>query len=298
MKKTIILMIFLLVLSGCTNSGSKNTNTIDGIITQNNDVISDYKTMSADITPVPENITIKISVPSSARKNIDYLIAIYQTQYPHVTIELEQNGNSDIVISCINEEYDIGIITRELTEDEEELADLSLIKLCRVGLALVVSNTNPVTNLSSEQINKIFERKISSWATVGGSQNTIQVLSVDESLMLKVISIFEMDSESVVFEEISHVYMFKPQGLLNEYPQGITGMLIGQIDEYTEVKGVIIDDVEPTYENVQSGKYKYYYDINFITLNKTNEHINDFINFCKTDTEAINFLHNAGYVIP
>src|SRR5688572_9306067 len=48
------------------------------------------------------------------------------------------------------------------------------------GMVLAVNKTNPVTNLSAEQIKGIFDQEITNWKDVGGRNDSIILFTIDD----------------------------------------------------------------------------------------------------------------------
>ena len=251
-----------------------------------------------DIKVEPEEVVIDCAVVRSAGKFFDVLIESYKNIYPNVKITYFEQGNSSCISACASDECDLALITKELGDEEKQMANFELKTLCRSGVAVIVNANNPVTNLSAEQVRDIFCENITNWSMVEGENEIIYLYSVDDRFMGYLLRAFSIEDIDIIYNETPDVFMYKPQVLLTEYPQGITGMQVGKLEVNPEVKAVNIDGVAPTYNNVKSGEYPYYIDAMFITKSDVSEEVKKFIEFCTTDPEVIEYLKSEGYVIP
>lgn len=56
--------------------------------------------------------------------------------------------------------------------------DVLTVTIAHDGIALVVNKNNPVSNLTKEQVSKIYHGEITNWKQVGGPDLTMAVVSV------------------------------------------------------------------------------------------------------------------------
>lgn len=146
------------------------------------------------------------------------------------------------------------------------------------GIAIVVNPANPVTNLSLDQVRKIFSGEIKNWKEVGGADGAISVVSREkgsgtgksfEDLVLKGTrltpdALFQ-DSNGTVRETVSVI------------PNAIGYIFIGLLNE--KVKPVSLDGQTPTKENIVRGKYPLVNQVYFIWKKETQGLTREFIDF-------------------
>ncbi len=61
----------------------------------------------------------------------------------------------------------------------EESPQIKEIVVARDGIAVVVNNSNPVTDLTKEQITEIYKGNVTNWNQVGGEDKPIVVATSD-----------------------------------------------------------------------------------------------------------------------
>ena len=87
-------------------------------------------------------------------------------------------GTHPSVINLIDKEVDFIISARKISKDEKEYADNIGVSLIEIPIALdafifIVNKENPITSLTTEQIQDIYTGKITNWNEVGGNNEPI-----------------------------------------------------------------------------------------------------------------------------
>ncbi len=114
----------------------------------------------------PSNIsgTIKVAGSTSVAPLMEKIQEAYKDLNPNVTFEMQANGSSQGIKAAIEGTYDIGMSSRNLKDDEK--SKLNEHTLAIDGIAVIINKTNPKTDLSSENITKIYTGEITKWSEV------------------------------------------------------------------------------------------------------------------------------------
>jgi phosphate transport system substrate-binding protein len=96
----------------------------------------------------------------------------YQNDHSGVTVSVEGGGSGAGVEAALRGTAQIGLCSRNLTDDEQAQG-LTATVLALDGIAVIVSEDNPVDDLTAEEIGAVFTGEISSWAQVGGENAPI-----------------------------------------------------------------------------------------------------------------------------
>ncbi len=96
----------------------------------------------------------------------------YSAQNPNVSLQIQAPGSSAGIKAANDGSAQIGMSSRELKGDELGWG-LTPTTIAYDGIAVVVHPSNPVKNLTMEQVNQIFSGKITNWKEVGGSDKEI-----------------------------------------------------------------------------------------------------------------------------
>ena len=108
--------------------------------------------------------TIKVAGSTSVTPLMEKLQEAYKELNPNVTFEMQSNGSSQGIKAAIEGTYDIGMSSRELKDSEK--SELNEHILAIDGIAVILSNENPMTDISSENITKIYTGEIAKWSEV------------------------------------------------------------------------------------------------------------------------------------
>ena len=108
---------------------------------------------------------IVIAGSSSVTPVMEKLAEAYEAINPGVEIELQQSDSSSGMTSTIDGVCDIGMASRALKDSEIE-AGLVPMTIAMDGIAVIVSNDNPVEALTTEQVRDIYMGEITDWSEV------------------------------------------------------------------------------------------------------------------------------------
>jgi phosphate transport system substrate-binding protein len=96
---------------------------------------------------------------------------------PGMQVDVQSGGSSRGVNDARVALSDIGMVSRELKPDEQ---DLKSFTIAYDGIAMIVHKSNPASALSREQIIGIFTGRITNWKDVGGQDRRITVVNKAE----------------------------------------------------------------------------------------------------------------------
>jgi phosphate transport system substrate-binding protein len=108
----------------------------------------------------------------------------YMGKYPDVNITVSESGSGNGAKSLINATCDVATMSRAMKNSELKAAqDAGVLPIENIvamdGIVLVVHPSNPIANLTIEQIRGIYTGKIRSWKELGGPDRPIVVISRD-----------------------------------------------------------------------------------------------------------------------
>lgn len=104
---------------------------------------------------------ITLAGSTSVSPVMEKLTEAYQSLNPDVTTEIQQTGSSAGIQSAAEGACDIGMSSRELKS--EELDTLQEISIAMDGICVIVNNNASVTDMTAEQITKIYTGEITKW---------------------------------------------------------------------------------------------------------------------------------------
>ncbi len=108
---------------------------------------------------------VVVAGSSSVTPVMEKLKEAYEALNPDGEIELQQSDSSSGMTSTRDGVCDIGMASRALKESEIE-AGLTGLTIAMDGIAVIVSNDNPVDGLTTEQVRDIYMGEITEWSEV------------------------------------------------------------------------------------------------------------------------------------
>ena len=113
---------------------------------------------------VSQGVSGKVVVAgsSSVTPVMEKLKEAYNAINPDVTIEVQMSDSSTGVTYAIDGTCDLGMASRELKNSEVEKGAISTV-IALDGIAVIVNNEAEFTNLTAEQVMKIYTGEITDW---------------------------------------------------------------------------------------------------------------------------------------
>jgi len=153
----------LALLAGCGNQTDNNSS--------NNDNGGDAR----DTPAASVSGTVSTDGSTSMEKVIGALSESYMAANKDVTVNYNPTGSGAGITAVQEGTCDIGLSSRAL-KDEEKAAGLKETVLAYDGIAIIVHPDNPVSDLSIEQIAKLYTGEITNWKDVGGSDAEVVLI--------------------------------------------------------------------------------------------------------------------------
>jgi len=211
------------------------------------------------------------------------LAEAYMAINPGVRVEVQGGGSSVGVTSAGEGTVDIGNASRAIKDSEfETFPDLQVFTVAYDGIAVVSHPGTEIPTLSVEQVRAIFGGEITNFSEVGGSDATIIVVSREEGSGTRAAFeelVMEGDQEMVPITDMALLQQSNGQvrTTVASTPNSIGYLSFGFLDDST--RGVPIDGVAPTVENVANGSYSIFRPLNMLTNGAPNELAQSYLDF-------------------
>ncbi len=110
---------------------------------------------------------VVVAGSSSVTPVMEKLSEAYKAVNPNAEIEIQQSDSTAGMTSTIDGVCDIGMASRALKDSELE-AGLTPTVIAQDGIAVIVSNDNAITGLTSDQVRAIYMGEVTTWEEVNG----------------------------------------------------------------------------------------------------------------------------------
>lgn len=237
--------------------------------------------------PTPEALAGRITVvgSTSVAPTIERLAAEFMANVePGIEIEVQSVGSSAGVRAAIDGTADIGMASREL-KDEEKESGINEYILGFDGIAVANHPSNPVNDLTPEQVQAIFAGQITNWSEVGGDDVEIIVVSREEGSGTR--GAFEelmgLDGDVLVTDD---AVIAEGNGAVKAQiaskEDAIGYLSLSYLDD--SVQDMLINGVEVSPENILAGSYTVSRPFLLLTDGDLNEVVQSFFDFFGTET--------------
>lgn len=284
------LILGLLLISGCANgqnSGQANAN--------NTIKFGGSSTLAPILAKCADDFTEEFKTWQNVDSNLpDEPIVIF----------VSTGGSGFGVKSALDGTFDFGMVTRDLSADEEvSFSDGTIVQLGSDVLDVAVNYENPLTkvktDLSTEEIISIFSGEINSWSQLDGSLPERPI----------VVAVRDLGGgASIVFDNaIMKGTPISPEALQLPSMGALGGKIMDNADTIGYVSSGLVnqnpdklipfsvDGIAPTLENINSGKYNISRPLLLVSPQAPDEYQAAFINYLKSD-KGLKVVEELGYV--
>ena len=212
---------------------------------------------------------------TSVQPFAEMLAQAFEESHPGQVVDVQGGGSTAGLQAVRSNIADIGMCSRALKPDETQF---EAVVIARDGLAVIVHPSNPIANLTREQIRRLFSGAVANWRDVGGEGRTVRPITREEGsgtreAFVKMIMGGERISRKALTQESNGAV----KELVRNDPAAVGYMSLGLVG--TEVKAVSVDGVPPTSENAATGRYPLIRPFLFVTRGRPSPRAQAFIDF-------------------
>ena len=264
MKKFLILILCLLLLTGCAKTPEA----------------AETESLSPVSEPTVESTPESVSFPfteenyprvdgSTATIPLIQAVESILLEKPRREVAVTVNKTSGAYESLANNRSDILLVYDGGDETRIQVNADELFETVPIGkdaLIFVVNKENPVENITTEQVRKIFSGEYTNWNELGGSDEPIRAYqrgigsgsqALMDKLVMKDLSMANPATVEVVASMGSLI------DAVADYAGGSAGIgynvyfYVTEMKKNDNIKLLSIDGIAPNYESIQSGEYPF-----------------------------------------
>ncbi len=218
---------------------------------------------------------------------------------PTIEVTISGTGSGNGIKALRDNMTDVAMSSRDFKEKEVkdfEAHGMTPVKfvIAHDAIIPVVSPKNPVAGLTLEELQQIFEGKITNWKEVGGEDARIVVVGRDTS--------------SGTFESWQELVMKKarvsPRALLQSSSGGVVQAVshnpnaigyigVGYLD--SQIKGIAVNDVKPDIESAKNGSWPISRELYLFTSKTPEGETKQLIDYAMS-AEGQHFVETSGFV--
>jgi phosphate transport system substrate-binding protein len=212
---------------------------------------------------------------TSVQPFADHWAEVYMKEKPGRVVNVQGGGSSAGIQAAREGAADIGMSSRELKPEEKDLLE---VIVAWDGLAIIVHPENRIEELSLEQVQNVFAGNIANWATLGGSNHRITVVTREEgsgtrgAFQEMVMKGYRISRAAIVQDSNGTV-----REIVANDPHSIGYISLGLVNE--KVKAVRFEGIEASFDNIEKKKYRLIRPFLFVTNGPPNAVAQEFIDF-------------------
>lgn len=243
MKKIIgILLTGAMLAAALTGCGNESANT------NSNSLQTSSATVSTDGS-------------TSMEKVIGYLSEAYMAENADTKITYNPTGSGAGIQAVSEGRCDIGLSSRDLKSEEAQNLNATVIAID--GIAMIANPQNSVSDLTIEQIAKIYTGEITNWSEVGGNDAPIVLIGREAASGTR----DGFESITGTKDKCKYSQELTSTGdvvqTVSSNPNAVGYASLASVKD--TVKLLSVEGVTPTNETIQNGTYKIQRDFVFVT---------------------------------
>lgn len=256
MKKFLLLMLCVTMLAGCTKVREPEAEESPSQLPE-----EERFPFTAENYPRVDGSTATIPLIGAVESAL--------LQKPRAEGSVNVTKTSGAYVALANDEADILLVYDGGEETRKQVNADKLFETVPIGkdaLVFLVNRDNPVENVTTEQVQKIFSGEYTSWNQLGGIDEPIRAYqrglgsgsqALMDKLVMKDLSMAEPAKVQVIAEMGGLV------DAVANFVGGPTGIgynvfyYVTEMRKNENIKLLSIDGVEPSYETIQSGDYPF-----------------------------------------
>lgn len=237
--------------------------------------------------------TVSTDGSTSMEKVIGYLSEAYMADNSDVKVTYNPTGSGSGIQAVQEGRCDIGLSSRSLKDEEK--ADLNETVVAIDGIAVIVNTSNPVTDLTVDEIAQVYTGEITNWSKLGGADAPIVCIGREAASGTR----DGFESVTNTSEKCKYAQELTSTGdviqAVSSNPNAIGYASLASVGD--SVSTVDVEGVTPTNETILDGSYKIQRNFVLVTPKKKvlSEEAQKFFDFCMSSA-ADEYITKAGAV--
>ena len=206
---------------------------------------------------------IQVVGSTSVQGICQQLSETYTTKNNNTVISVQGGGSSVGINSVLKNSADIGMYSTDLGSDK----NVNATAIAKDAIVIIVNPSNPINDLSKEDLKYIYTKKKTSWKDFDGNDKNITIVSrEDGSGTRKTIKNKLLNNESMSSDALIQSSTGSLIQTVSTNPNAIGFVSLAEVRD-NNVKILTIDNVKANKESVNDGSYPLQRSFLFLTKN-------------------------------
>lgn len=235
--------------------------------------------------------SLVVAGSTSIQPFADKWAEVFMEKRPHEIVDVQGGGSSAGIQAVLTGAAHIGMSSRELKGEEKQLYQ---IEVAHDGLAIIVHPSNPLENITIEQVKSIFLGEITNWDPLNGQKKAITVVVREEGSGTRgAFQELVMGKSRITKKAIVQDSNGTVREIVSRDPNAIGFISLGLVND--SVKALALNGVKPTEEAILKKEYKLVRPFLFLTRETPSGLAKEFIDFVLSD-EIQELVHKEGLI--
>lgn len=221
----------------------------------------------------------------------------FEKKHQQVKIDVQTGGSSRGITDVRQGTAHIGMVSRKLKNTEN---DLESYLLAKDGVSIIVHKSNPILELSADQIRSIYSGEIQNWKSLNGQDKKITIINKAEGRStLEVFTEYFKLKNSQIKPDIIIGDNEQAIKLVSSNPHAIAYVSIGTA-EYdialgVPVKALPLNGINASTKTLMNSQFPLSRELNFISKGDMSALARAFMDFAQSPI-ANSFIKEYGFV--
>ena len=217
---------------------------------------------------------------TSVQPVAEKLVEVYKESHPDADITVQGGGSSVGIKNANDGTADIGMSSKDV--DQKDGPNLVKHELGQDGIVMAVNPSNPVSDLTTEQLQGIFAGEITNWNEVGGSDGEINVVTrEDGSGTLDAFESIVMGDKEIKSDAVVQSSTEAVKQSVAQDPNAIGFVSYAHMSD--DVKSLTVNGVAPSDATIADGTYELQRPFLFLTNGEPTGDVKEFIDWVLSD---------------
>ncbi len=251
-------------------------------------------------TPVRTPVQIRIGGADSTQLLARDLADAYHQAHAYASVEVHTTNSSTGLRELAQGMLDLALVSRNPRADELSHPRARAVEIARDGLAIIVHPSNPVKNVSREELAQIFSGEILNWSQLTSPVTVTTTVTANNADAIRVISREEgsgtradferqvMQGRRVTLTALIQSTSRDVRAYVAANPNAIGYISFNLLRNTTQVRALSINHVEPTLETIQSSTFPLMQTYYLVVPSEISPDVSDFVDFVlSTSTRSL-----------
>lgn len=295
MKRTLPFLLSAMMLSAALVSCSSEAEPTPSSTSDSTGTSASSSTADTSSSDTQASNNISMGGSTSVEEIIAAMRQVYMEDHDGMSITYSGSGSSSGVADVLADKIDLGLASRALKSSEIDEGAVAHV-FAYDGIALIVNNENPITDLSTEDLAKVFTKQITNWSELGGNDGQIVVVGRDAASGTRGAfeEILDVTDLTIYDSELEATGSVISTVAANANAIGYVSLSAVE----TQVSALAVDGVEASEATIKDETYPIQRPFIFVTKDGTSSpEAEDFIAWATSDAVA-ELISSKGGVAP